>query len=277
VRPFTTLVKLFLQQMIRSKALWLISGLLLAMILLINYYQSQFREFLGNGMTYEIATQKVIGNLKNIVLQIKSYGVVFIIIISALVAPASRKNGTTQFVLSMQITRFELASAQFSALALFVCAAVLIIHVGFSIAALRVEFIGISEVALGWITLLLPLLLAAAVSFSLSLTLSSIAVYLILFGGPLLFLPLLDTVMTWKGHWVPVPMARLFDNIGLLFPNPEFLIFWPFLSPNLTVTDPPFPIWTWSIANFGLTVMFWILLSYYYYKNFNIGSRQALK
>jgi hypothetical protein len=83
--------------------------------------------------------------------------------------------------------------------------------------------------------------------------------------------------MHWKGKWVPVSVARLFDNLGFLFPDPEFLMFWPHLSPGHMVSDPPFPIYFWSVLNFIFAAAFWIVMSYYFYSNDNIGSRQPLK
>lgn len=275
--PFLTLVKIFLLQLIRSKALWMVSGLLLAMLLLNVYYQSQFEEFMEEGKTYEIATKEVSGRLKDIAVQLKSYAVYFVMVIAALVAPASRKNGTTQFVLTMQVSRLQSALSQFTALSIFIGASVLVTHLGFCIAALRVDFLGFPELLLSWISFLLPLLSIAAVSFSISLVCSPVAVYLILFGIPFLLLPLLDSLMTWKGEWVPVAIARLIDNIGFLFPEAGSFIFWPYLSPNMMISDPPYPVWTWSVLNFVFATVFWILAGYFFFHKLNIGSRQMLK
>lgn len=271
------LVKIFLQQMIRSKALWIMSGILALMILLNFYYQNQMREWLQEGMTYDMATQKAASNLKQLANDICEFSILFILIISALVAPASRKNGTAQFVLGMQISRFQLALSQFWALSVFIAAAVIIIHLGFGIAALHVNYIGLAELLFGWLPFLLILLITSAAVFSLSLSFSSIMVYIIIYGVPYVLLSLLEALIQWKGQWVPVAIARLIDNIGLLFPDLRMLIFWPHLFPETAVTDPPYPIWHWPILNFLFAAGFWIALGYYFYRNYNIGSRQSLK
>lgn len=234
-------------------------------------------EWLEGGMTYDMATQRASSNLNSMAEQVRTYSVLLVIIISALIAPASRKNGTTQFVLSMQVTRLRLSIAQYTALAVFITSAVMITHLGFSFVGLYIGSMGLLEVLIGWISLLLPLLVIAAISYSLSTAFSSIAVYITLLGIPFLILPLIDTLMNWRGKWIPVSVARLFDNIGFLFPNPEFLMFWPHLSPGHMVTDPPFPIYMWCILNFVFTAAFWISISYYFFANYNIGSRQPLK
>ncbi len=272
-----TLVKIFFSQMIRSKALWLMTAVIISMILLNLYYQSQFSEWIDGGMTYDMATQKASNKLNAIAEELRYYSVLFVIIVSALIAPVSRKNGTTQFVLSMQVSRLRLALSQYIALSLFITAAVLITHIGFSIAGLRLGNMGLPELLIGWLSLLIPLLIIAAVSFSISTAFSSIAVYIVLLGVPFLILPLLESLIRWKGEWVPVPMARLIDNLNFLFPNPDFLMFWPYLSSRLMTTDPPYSIWIWSVMNFILSAVFWIALSYYVYRGYNIGSRQVLK
>ena len=232
MHSFAALVKIFLHQLIRSKALWLICGVLLVMILLNFYYQSRIDEWLEGGMTYDMATRKASGKLKELSDEIRTNAILFVIAISALVAPASRKNGSTQFVLSTQVSRLRLALAQYTALAILISATVLITHVGFSVSALKVGYMRIPELLLGWIPLLLPLLSVAAVSFSLSLAFSTIVTYLILFGVPKIVLPLIGSLMHWQGQWIPVPLARCVDNLGLLFPDVAFLVFWPFLSPG---------------------------------------------
>ncbi len=274
---FPILVKIFFKQLIRSKALWIISGLLLVMVLLIFFYESNMQEWLGSGMTYDMATGKASNQLKNLSNSIVSYSILFIIIISALIAPGSRKNGTTQFVLCMQVSRLKLALAQFSALSIFVCIATLIIHIGFAITAIKVSLIGFPELFLAWIPFLATLLVASAISFSLSTGFSTIATYIILFGIPKILLPLIQELMVWKGQWIPVPVARLFDNLAMLFPDPKNIIFWPFLSPQMDIISPPYPLWTWCLLNYSFGALFWILVGFYCYSGNNIGSRQVLK
>ncbi len=277
MKPFFSLVDIFMRQLIRSKALWVITGILALMLLYNLYYQSMFSDWLDDGITYDMATRKAFDSLRSLAGQIRTYAVFFTVVIAAVVAPESRKNGTTQFVLSMQVSRRRLALAQFTALGLFLLAAVLIVHLGFSIFAMHVGFMTLIDLVFSWILLFLPLLLAAAVSFSLSLTFSTVVVYLIVFGIPFVLLDLLEALIAWQGSWIPVPVARVVDNLAYLMPDTESIIFWPFLSPRLSVADPPFPVWTWSLLNFCFSVCFWVLLGLMLYRNYNIGSRQALK
>lgn len=277
MKSFFKLVNIYMHQLIRSKALWLMAGILALMVLYNIYYQSQFSEWLQEGVAYDIATRKAHGQLQSLAEQIRFYMAVFVMLIGAVVAPESRKNGTTQFVLSLQVSRFRLALAQFTALSVFIIGAVLLVHLGFSVFALQVGFMGFGDVLLGWIPFLLPLLMGAAVSFSLSLTFSTVVVYLIVFGLPLIVFNLIENLIRWKGRWVPLAAARLVDNLDFLMVEPESVLFWPFLTSRMSVSDPPFPVWTWSLLNFSFSVCFWILLGYLLYRNSNIGSRQALK
>lgn len=278
MNSFRTLVKLFLLQMRQSKALWIICGIMIVTILFYVYTQSQVKAWMDNGLSYDMATRQASGKLNELATGIKNYTVVFVFVISALVAPTSRKNGTSQFVLSFQVSRMTLALAQFLALAIFILAAVLIIHLGFGIMAFRLGHIGLMDLLFGWITLLVPALTVAAASFSLSLSLSPITVYLILLGIPSLVISLAESFFTSAmGGWVPVFLARLVDNIALLFPNPGSLMFWPYLGPDVTVSAPPFPVWSWSFYNILFATIFWVSLGYYFYRSLNIGSRQVLK
>ncbi len=277
MKPFFMLVEIYMRQLIRSKALWLMTGILALMVLYNSYYQSQFSEWLQEGITYDMATRKAFEKLQALAQQIRSYIGLLVVVIAAAVAPESRKNGTTQFVLSMQVSRFRLALAQFTALALFIIGASLILHLGFSVFAYKVGFMHWMDVLLAWILLLLPLLMVAAASFSLSLVFSTVVVYLIIFGLPYVVLNLFESLIQWQGEWIPVPIARLIDNLFFLIPDPQSVIFWPFVTPRLSAVDPPFPVWSWSLLNFLFSISFWVLLGFWLYRNDNIGTRQALK
>ena len=277
MRPFFSLVNIFVRQMLRSKALWIIIAIFAIMALEYFSNQSRFNRMIDEGVSYDMATQQASGRLNRSAGQIRDFSTVFVILISALLAPASRKNGTTQFVLSMQVSRLRLGIAQFVALSLFIIVAVFIIHIGFCIFAVSVGYIDLWEFFLSWVFLLVPLLLTAAVSFSLSLAFSSIIVYLIIFGIPSVLLDLLSSLIMRNDKEAPLFIVQMIDNIYLLFPNPQSLVFWPFMGPNVSVTDPPYPVWTWTILNSILVVCFWLSLAYAFYRNYNIGSRRPLK
>jgi hypothetical protein len=233
---------------------------------------------MDDGLTYDMATRQVSDRLKSLFSSIRVYTGIFVFIVSALVAPGSRKNGTTQFVLSFQISRTKLALAQFTALCLFITAAVLILHLGLGIMAFHLKTIGMKDLLFGWVTFLVPVLMVAASGFSLSLSLSPITVYLILGGIPVFVLSLTESLFSGKlAAWIPVPVARLVDNVALLFPNPGSFLYWPRLTAGLSVTAPPYPLWSWALLNFLFATVFWVGLGYTLYLSHNIGSRQVMK
>ncbi len=277
MRQFFSLVNIFIRQMLRSKAIWLIIGIFALMALANFYNQSRLNTMLNNGVAYDVVTQQATGMINSMAEQIKIFSMIFTILISALLAPASRKNGTTQFAISMQVSRMRLAAAQFTALSIFIAAAVFLLHAGYCIFAARYEMISIAEMLFSWIFLLVPLLMTAAVSFSLSLAFSSIVVYLIIFGIPGILLNLIESLIRLKAKTTPLFLVQLKDNIALLFPEPQTLIFWPYIGPNVSVQAPPYPVWTWTILNAVFIMGFWLSFSYAIYRNHNIGSRQPLK
>jgi hypothetical protein len=276
--PQKTLTVIFLRQMKQSKALWIIFGIALFIIIYDFYSQSRIKESMAMGMSYDVATRQAVGKIREFSDELKNYMVILVFVASALVAPASRKNGTTQFVLSLHVSRMKLALAQFTALSIYVTAAVLIIHTGFGVMAIKTGFIGIPDLLFGWIPLLMTLLMVSVVSFCLSLNLSSISVYLIFLfiPGSLSAIRREYFTTTW-GAATPVPIARMIDNLIFLFPSPDSFLYWPFANPGLRVLGPPYPLWFWPITSFVFITLFWVSLSYCFYRKMNIGSRQVLK
>jgi hypothetical protein len=277
---FRSLVWLFWQQLIRRKSIWIVVALA-GVVLLINFaIASQMKGMLEQGIRYDIATRRAAAALDSYAGQVRQWSVVLVLVVAALVAPPARKDGTTQFVLTLSVSRRRLALAQFGALAIFVAAGALVVHLGFVAAAYRLGVLEVREALISWLFLLIPLLIWAAASFSLSLTRPALLVYAILLGVQYLLLPLLAAFI---GNWstkVPEALrllaARVVDNWGLLFPNIGSLIVWPKASLPMPVR-PPWPALPWEILHALAAIGFWVLIGFWTYRRHDFGSRTPTK
>jgi hypothetical protein len=272
-----TLTLLFLKQLICRKWLWIVIVIFASMMLFNYIVQARMERTLGEGVSYDIATRQAASELTSTAANIRAFSVFFVLIVSALVAPASRRDGTTQFVLTLPVSRFKTALAQYAALSVFVLISVLIVHAGYVIAALKFGFMSKEEIALAWILLLIPLMFYSAVIFSLSLAHPAILTYIVFIAIPSIFIGLAEFGIKESADKVPMIAVRFIDNVRLLFPDVDGLILWPKLSPGIAPPDPPFPDWTWQIAHVVLCSFFWILLGLWFYRNYDFGSRTAVK
>lgn len=280
MRQYLTLVRLFWQQLIRRKSLWIVMAVA-GVILLINAaIQSQMQSMIEQGIRYDIATRRAVAALENYADQIREGAVILVLVVAALVAPPSRKDGTTQFVLTLSVSRRRLALAQFGALALFILLGTLIVHVGYMVAAYKLGVLRASEALLAWPLFLGPLLLIGAVSFSLSLSRPALVVYGLLLGVPYMVVPLLAAfVGSWKTT-VPVVLrllaGRSIDNLGLLFPKVAPLIAWPRLVLP-TPERPPLPAWGLEAGLCLAGSALWIVSGLWAYRRYDFGSRLPTK
>ena len=280
MRQYRSLVKLFWQQLIRRKSLWVVVALA-GVVLLMNFMvASQMKGLLEEGIRYDIATRRAAAALDSYADQIRQWSVVLVLVVGALVAPPSRRDGTSQFVLTLSVSRGRLALAQFGALSLFIVAGTLVVHAGFVTAAYRLGVLQVGEAAISWLFLLVPLLLWATTSFSLSLTRPALLVYAILLGIPHLLLPLLSAFI---GSWstkvpdmVRLLASRIVDNWGLLFPKVATLIIWPRASPTMSVR-PPWPAWSWETTHVLAAIAFWVVIGFWAYRRYDFGSRTPTK
>jgi len=280
VRQYRSLVWLFWQQLIRRKSFWIVVALA-GVVLLINFaIASQMKGMLQEGVRYDIATRRAAAALDSYADQIREWSVVLVLVVGALVAPPSRRDGTTQFVLTLSVSRRRLALAQFGALGLFVLIGTLVIHAGYVVAAYRLGVLRAPEAAVSWLFLLVPLMVWAAVSFSLSLTRPALLVYAILLGVPYLLLPVLAAFI---GSWNPkspeiirLLASRVVDNWGLLFPKVATLIAWPKASLP-TPARPPWPAWTWEALHALSASAFWVVIGFWTYRRHDFGSRTPVK
>lgn len=277
---FRSLVWLFWQQLIRRKSIWIVVALA-GVVLLINFaVASQMKGMLEEGIRYDIATRRAAAALDSYASQIREWSVVLVLVVGALVAPPSRRDGTTQFVLTLSVTRRRLALAQFAALGLFIIVGTLVVHAGLVAAASRLGVLQVRDAAFSWIFLLVPLLLWATTSFSLSLTRPALLVYAILLGIPYLLLPLLSAFI---GSWsTDVPeiarlvASRFVDNWGLLFPKVATLIVWP-KATLPTPMRPPWPAWHWEAFHAVAASAFWVAIGFWTYRRHDFGSRIPTK
>lgn len=274
------LVRLFWQHLIRRKSLWVVVALVGVVLLINTAIQSQMKGMLQEGVRYDIATRRAAVALDAYAEQIRDGAALLVVIVGALLAPASRRDGTTQFALTLSVSRLELALTQFGALALFVFIGTFVVHTGYSVAAQRLGILRIPEALLGWVVFLAPLLLLAAASFSLSLTRPALMVYAILLGVPHLALPVLGAfVGSWSDR-SPVVLrlagARVVDNLGLLFPRMDAVIVWPRLW-FATAARPPHPAWGWEVMHQVAAAALWIVVGLWAYRRLDLGSRIPTK
>jgi hypothetical protein len=280
MRQYLVLVRLFWQQLIRRKSLWIVMALVGVVLLINGIIQSQMKEMVEQGVRYDIATRRAAASLESFASQIRWGAIVLALVVGALVAPPSRRDGTTQFVLTLSVSRSRLALAQYGALATFIFIGTLIVHVGYMFAAYHVGVMRVSEALLAWPSLLVPSLLVAAASFSLSLTRPALLVYGILLGIPYLALPVIEMyVGTWKQSVflaLRLFAARAIDNLDLLFPRLTPLVIWPRLALP-TPERPPFPAWGLETLHAVAATAFWVVIGLWAYRRHDFGSRIPTK
>jgi len=275
MNAFAGLTLLFLRDLIRRRSLWIVIALLLAMLAINYYIQQEFQFSLERGERYDIASRRAVGMLEEYAGSIRELLMVGIVIIATLVAPESRRNGTTQFVLSIPLGRLRVALAQFAALGILVTLLVLVLHLGFCVTAWEYRAMDWWEMGTAWAPLLLSCLLLAAPVFAFS-TVGSIIATLILF----LVLPHAMEVAVMGLQSVRALdlglLVKLLENIRMLFPRMEQLLFWPHLPAPNPAGLALAPEWGWLLLHELAVACFWCLLGYWLYRNHDFGSRTAL-
>src|SRR5262245_41478520 len=159
MRQYLNLVRLFWQQLVRRRSLWALVALAGLVLLINTQIFSQVEELVASGVRYDVATHRAAEALDSAASQIQEGLVMLALIVGSLMAPGSRKDGTTQFVLTLSVSRLRLALAQFGALAMFIFLGTAVVHVGYVVAAQRLGVLQIPEALFAWIFLLVPLLL----------------------------------------------------------------------------------------------------------------------
>jgi hypothetical protein len=272
---FGALVAMFLRDLLRRRLFWALVILTVA-ILGINYWTAHVMEdAMGTGETFDIASRRAASRLQGLSSFLRGWIPFVVTLLSAQVAPEARKNGTTQFVLSVGVRREVLAGAQLAALFILIGSALGILHVGFAAAGLKTGYLGPRDVVLGWISLVVPMLALATSVFALSLTASAIETYLAFIGVPLLVRTLPAQVHGFPRTF-PRALVHAIENISLLFPEPETLVTWPLASFGAS-TGEPRPHVFWPAAHLVAIVAFWLTLGLWLQRRHDFGSRTALK
>jgi hypothetical protein len=269
---FGSLVVLFLRDLVRRRMPWILAILALAFVAINYWAMGAVEQSVSVGETWSVATRRSSAELDDLASVVRSFASFVVILFAGQVAPESRRNGTAQFVLSLGVRRDVLAAAEFTAAAIALAIGTLIVHVGFSIPALRTGGVTWTDAAFGWPGLLLPLLGVAAAAFAWSLTASPFETYLVFVCIPLLAHALPAFAQGFpKGF--PSWGVRGSDNLGLLFPDVSPLLAWPHASfgPGTGVA------FVWSVAHVLCATAFWVALGTFRHRRHDFGSRAALK
>jgi len=272
---FASLVSVFLRDLARRKMVWILLLVTLGGIAL-NYGTTHVIEAaVGQGESWDVATKRAASQLDQTAGMLRGWLGFVVILLAAQVAPESRRNGTTQFMLSLGVRRTTLALAQFTALGLFITGAAFIAHAAFAVAGLHTGAVTGREVEIAWVGLLVPLLAVAAAAFSLSLTASAIETYIVFLGVPALTRSI-PSIAHGFPHGFPRALARGMDNLGLFFPDLDAVISWPHLSYG-AASGAPHAEWHWYVAQLVAIVTFWTVLGVWLQRHHDFGSRTAVK
>jgi hypothetical protein len=272
---FIALVRLYLRDLVRRRLLWGIALIALLVFAIGHWTSNAIEDAMGQGESFATATRQTAARLDGLANEVREWLYIAVVLVAAQVATESRKNGTTQFVLTSGVGRTQLAAAQFAALSIILGSAIMLIHIGFAVAFLRARAFVPVDAAVGWFAFVAPMLAGAACVFSVSLTAGSIETYLLFFGVPLVA----RSIPTWMGTSVkhaPPALVRFFENVAMLFPSFADLARWPHLSPPRS-DGAPFPHWGWTLGQAVLATAFWILLGVFVYQRHDFGSRTATK
>ncbi len=119
VTGFVSLVALYLRDLPRVAACSGASFCPLAAVIAVNYWTTELMsEAVSEGETWDIATRQAASRLDGLMTFLRPWFGFVIVLLAAQLAPESRRNGTTQFVLALGIRRNVLAAAQFVALSI---------------------------------------------------------------------------------------------------------------------------------------------------------------
>jgi hypothetical protein len=272
---FGALVRLYLRDLVRRRLLWGLALVAIVVFAIGHWTSSAVEEAMGQGESFATATRQAAARLDQLANQVRQWLYIAVVLVAAQVAPESRKNGTTQFVLTSGVSRVTLAAAQFVALAIILGSAIVLVHAGFAVAFVHAHDVVPVDLSLGWLMLLGPMLAGAACVFAVSLTAGSIETYLLFFGLPLIG----QTLPSWMGTSIkhtPLVLARLLENVAMLFPSFPELARWPHLSPARS-DGAPFADWGSGVTHAVLATAFWVSFGMFLHGRHDFGSRTAAK
>ncbi len=268
---FPTLLRVFIRDLVRRKAPWLLALLVVA-ALVVEYWIGSVvpspAADLVPGAQPVLSRAQALLKLRIAELTISRWGILAVLALSAMFAPESRRNGTTAFFLCLGVGRLPLAVAQYTSLALFLAAGALIAHVGYCFAAWSLDQISLSNALFAWLCLLLPFLLVAAAAFSLSLTRGAMETCAILIGIPLAAFA--GARMLGDSESEPSLLVMLLDHIRLAFPDlGRSVAFWP--RPAAAAAA----IGLRPAVQSLVSIAFWVTLGLWLYLRRDLGSRAA--
>jgi len=276
MKAYLALTVLFLRDLVRRRMLWFLV-VVGAGTLAFNYFLArEVGSLVEAGRSYDLAVSQASAVFHQFTRTLLPKIMLVAAALAVMVAPESRRNGTTQFVLSVPLRRRSLALSQFSAIAVFVILSVLIAHVGIAFGGWRIGAVSGEQAALSWLGLLVPVLAVVAVVFALSLVFSVPATLLVFAGVPLL-LGVLKSGIQQTGLLKFPLVVRILEQATFLFPRPENLVVWPRMPTEMFHLGPPVPDWRLLAAHEICALLFWFVLGAWLYRRHNFGSRTALK
>jgi len=285
VRRRFPLLFLFLRDLLRRRVLWVLVAII-AGSLTFNYYVAGNSEiFVSEGAHGPVVSApegsaetslKLKGAFQAVAQVIDYLVLVFVTVLAVLVAPESRRNGTTQFLLSLPVSRLRIAAAQFGALAACITVALLIVHLGIGYAGWVVGEMSAAELVLAWIPLLTAAMLRALGVFALSTTLSTASTLVVMLIAPMLLTVATQSLMALPDVDV-TPVVRLLEHAQFLFPDLGALVFWPRIWLRFPTENVPSTGLAFVLAHSLLSVGFWTALGFLLYRRHDFGSRNILR
>jgi ABC-type transport system involved in multi-copper enzyme maturation permease subunit len=263
---------LFTRDLVRRRMLWILV-VIVAGVLAFNFYvedRSQAAENARNAA--EEVRSTVAAAFDGLADSFRFAILPFVTFLSVLVAPEARRSGTTQFLLSVPISRRQVARGQFAALAGLLAVVLVVIHVGLGYPGWRVGAMGGFELAVSWAPLLIVALAQAAVVFLLSTTLSTAVTLMVVLIAPWLFTVATQVLLALDDPSLHVAV-RASEHARFLFPDLSGLVIWP--RPWLVADTGDVPVTGYSLmlGHELLCIGFWSLLALLLYRRFNFGTR----
>lgn len=280
MNAFRTLISLFIRQLLHRRSVVIIVILMLLMVVINFKVINRFNDFLEDGSSYDVATRRASNSLNRYANEITMFGVITIVLVSALIAPGSRRDGTTQFMFTIAVGRFRFAVSQFAALAAFVLAAAMLVHVGYVIPAMMLDAMTLPEILLSWIFLFVPMLMLSLVIYMISLSHAALTSYALILGVPLIILPAYEGLLgdlAKDDRAVAFFLQRMINNLMFFYPKVDTFMVWPELLPKGDPGVLPVPVWTWSVLHSCSAILFWVIVGSWLFRHASIGSRNLLK
>jgi len=276
VSPRASLVSLFLRDLVRRRALWVLVTILAGVVAFTLYISDQTTVTRpGNDLGLGNVDQ-LVGSFAQLAQALHYFVLLFVTLLALLVAPESRRNGTTQFLLTLPISRGRVARAQFAAAALLIAASVSILHLGIGYGGWRIGAVSGFELCLSWVPLLALCLLQALAVFALSTSMSATATLVLMIVVPILLAVSVQSLAAFRTVDTTLPI-RLLEHARFLFPDMSGLLAWPRVWLSYDLGQVPATSSLLMLAQQGCAVAFWTAVGLLRYRRFEFGSRTLLR